>query len=87
MKVMNREVKIKPVNGEKLNINTREYFPFRDVTYILGTKKAEDHGLYMPSLDLAKGMQLAYKHYCNTKPVLKDLRMNKVDLVLEMDMN
>ncbi len=87
MKVMNREVKVKPVNGEKLNINTREYFPFRDVTYILDTKKAEDHGLYMPSLDLAKGMELAYKHYCNTKPVLKDPRMNKVDLVLEMDMN
>jgi nucleoside-diphosphate-sugar epimerase len=82
MKVVNRKVNIKKVDSEKVNV--REYFPFRNVTYLLDTKKAEKDGLYIPEVDLLEGLELAYKWYCNTKPEVKDDRMNKIDLVLDM---
>jgi len=82
MKVVNREVTIKKVDNEKVNV--REYFPFRNVTYLLDTKKAEKDGLYMPQIDLSDGFELAYKWYCNTKPEVKDAKMNKIDLVLDV---
>ncbi|WML32990.1 NAD-dependent epimerase/dehydratase family protein [Clostridium sp. OS1-26] len=39
MRVVNKKVNIKEVNSEKANISVREYFPFRNVTYLLDTKK------------------------------------------------
>jgi len=84
MEVVNRKVNIKKVASERVNIGVREYFPFRNVTYLLNTKKAEKDGLYMPQIDLFTGLELAYKWYCNTKPEVKDLKMNKIDLVLDM---
>ncbi|WP_017414017.1 SDR family oxidoreductase [Clostridium tunisiense] len=83
MGIVNKKVNIVEVDEEKENINTREYFPFRNVTYLLNTKKAKDHGLYMPKLTLAEGMELAYNYYYKNKPKLKDTRMNKIELVLK----
>jgi nucleoside-diphosphate-sugar epimerase len=82
MKVVDRKVNVRKVDSEKAKINTREYFPFRNVTYLLDTKKAEKDGLYMPQLDLLQGLQLAYKWYCNANPEVKDAKMNKVDFAL-----
>ena len=84
MKVVDIKVTIKKVDSAYVNISTREYFPFRNVTYLLDTKKAQQDGLYMPQIDLLKGLGLAYKWYCNTKPEVIDAKMNKVDLVLDM---
>lgn len=84
MRVVNKKVNIKEVNSEKANISVREYFPFRNVTYLLDTKKAEKDGLYMPQIDLFEGLQLSYKWYCDTKPEVKDEKMNKIDLVLDL---
>lgn len=83
MGIVNKNVNIVEVDEEKENINTREYFPFRNVTYLLDSKKAEDHGLYMPKLTLAEGMELAYNYYYKNKPKLKDIRMDKIELVLK----
>ncbi|EQB87666.1 nucleoside-diphosphate-sugar epimerase [Clostridium punense] len=82
MGVVNKKVNTVEVDEEKENINTREYFPFRNVTYVLDTKKAEEHGLYMPKLTLPEGMELAYNYYYKNKPKLKDIRMNKIEAVL-----
>lgn len=82
MRIVNKKVNIIEVDEEKENINTREYFPFRNVTYLLDTKKLEEHGLYMPNLTLGNGMELAFNYYCKTKPQLKDIRMNKIEAVL-----
>lgn len=82
MKAANKKVNMKKVDSQKLNINVRQYFPFRNVTYLLDTKKSEKNGLYVPQIDLAEGLQLAYKWYCDAKPQVKDARMNKIDTVL-----
>ncbi|MBW9159376.1 NAD-dependent epimerase/dehydratase family protein [Clostridium tagluense] len=84
MKVVNRKVNIKKVDNRKINISAREYFPFRNVTYLLDTKKAEADGLYMPQIDLYQGLELAYKWYRKAKPELKDAKMNKIHLALEI---
>ncbi|MCY6960231.1 NAD-dependent epimerase/dehydratase family protein [Clostridium brassicae] len=84
MKVVNRKVNIKKVDSEKINISVREYFPFRNLTYLLDTKKAEKDGLYMPKIDLFEGLKLSYKWYCNVKPEVRDAKMNKINLVLDM---
>jgi len=84
MEVVNRKVNIKKVASERVNIEAREYFPFRNVTYLLNTKKAEKDGLYMPQIDLFAGLELAYKWYYNTNPEVKDPKMNKIDLVLDI---
>lgn len=84
MKVVNIEVNIKKVDNEKVNIRDREFFPFRNVTYLLNTKKSEKDMLYMPQIDLYQGIEMAYKWYCDAEPEIKDARMNKVDSVLEL---
>lgn len=83
MRVINKKVNIVRVHSEKENISAREYFPFRNVTYLLDIKKAETHGLHIPQISLEEGIELAYKWYCNTNPRLKDPRMDKINLVLK----
>jgi len=39
-------------------------------------------GLYVPQIDLQEGMKLAYKWYCEAKPEVNNLRMTKIDHVL-----
>lgn len=82
MGVVNKKVNTVEVDEERENINTREYFPFRNVTYLLDTKKSEEHGLYMPKLNLSEGLGITFNYYCKNKPKLKDARMNKLELVL-----
>ncbi len=74
-------VKIKKISGT--DIKPREYFPFRDCTYLLDINKADAHRLTMPSIDLAEGLRLSYEWYRDTKPVVKDNKMNKIEIVLE----
>ncbi|HBD65274.1 MAG TPA: epimerase [Clostridiales bacterium] len=74
-------VKIKKISGTDLK--PREYFPFRDCTYLLDIDKAGAHGLTMSSIDLAEGLRLSYEWYKDTKPVAKDSKMDKVEIVLK----
>lgn len=81
-KAMNTDtVKIKKIKST--DIKPREYFPFRDCTYLLDTDKAGKHGLTMPSTDLEGGLRLAYKWYKDTNPAVKDNKMDKIEMVLE----
>ncbi len=84
MKVINRNTNIKKVDGEKVEVAVREYFPFRNVTYLLDTKKAKADGLYIPQIDLFEGLKLAYDWYCLANPKVRDSKMDKADLVLEL---
>jgi nucleoside-diphosphate-sugar epimerase len=53
-------------------------------SYGLDKKKAEEHGLYIPKIDLFEGLELAYNWYCTDKPEVTDAKMNKIDLVLDI---
>jgi len=43
-KAVNKKVNIKKIDSGKLKIGVREYFPFRNITYLLDTKKLKKMG-------------------------------------------
>lgn len=77
-----KKVQIKRIDVKNQNINEREFFPFRDVTYLLDTQRADKDVLYMPIIDLKKGMIRTYQWYLKEKPIIVDKTMTKVDLIL-----
>lgn len=82
MKTANKRVDIKKINDK--SISTREYFPFRDVTYFMSMDKVKMDGLHYPEIDLSEGLSKTYQFYCENKMVLKDARMNKMEEVLNL---
>ena len=78
-------VKVSKSCMDKLNIKiSREFFPFRDVTYMLDIQKLKDDGLHSPTISLKEGLKKAFRWYCDKNHVNKDLRMiKKIELVLE----
>jgi nucleoside-diphosphate-sugar epimerase len=77
-----KEAEIKKIDLKDQIIKEREFFPFRDVTYLLDTRRADRDVLYMPILDLEKGMARTYKWYLEAKPKLDDKIMTKVEFIL-----
>ncbi|KYH33297.1 NAD dependent epimerase/dehydratase family protein [Clostridium tepidiprofundi DSM 19306] len=70
---------IKKIDVNEVNTESRTYFPFRDVTYMLDIAKLIDDGFYVPTISLKEGLRRAYNWYLDEKPKLNDARMNKVD--------
>ncbi|UZW14836.1 NAD-dependent epimerase/dehydratase family protein [Clostridium pasteurianum] len=83
MKITNRYVNIKKIDS-LLNIKSRQYFPFRDCTYLLDINKSICHRLYKPKISLIEGLTRSYKWYCEIQPKLKDDKMNKIEEVLQL---
>lgn len=83
MEAVGREIEIKKINCEDIGVNTRSFFPFRDVTYLLSIEKLKKDGLYAPKINLREGLEKAYNWYSTEKPNIKDPRMNNIELVLK----
>lgn len=62
-------------------ISTRNYFPFRNVTYTMNIEKLNTYHLYVPQIHLHTGLQKAYCFYQSEDVQLSDVTMNKVDEV------
>lgn len=78
--VVGKSPVIRKIDVSQIKMEPREYFPFRDVTYILDIKKLVEDGLYVPTISLEEGLSRAYEWYLNKKPNLNDMRMmRKVD--------
>lgn len=67
---------------KKLKIPVRSFFPFRDETFLFSTQKLKNSDLFLPKTKLVTGMKKAFAWYSKTKPVMHDLKMNKIDDVL-----
>ncbi|MGL4762449.1 MAG: NAD-dependent epimerase/dehydratase family protein [Sarcina sp.] len=80
--VTNSSSNIKKVNVDTAKVS-REYFPFRDCTYLLSVNKSIKDGLYIPKVDLLEGLKLSYEWYLKEQPKLNDARMIKVEEVLK----
>ncbi|WBW96727.1 NAD-dependent epimerase/dehydratase family protein [Oceanirhabdus sp. W0125-5] len=77
-------VKVSKTFMDKLNIKiSRQFFPFRDVTYMLDIERLKEDGLYSPAITLKDGLKRAFKWYNDKNPDIKDLRMDKMELILE----
>lgn len=82
-KATGKTAKIIKIDMKNVTINEREFFPFRDVTYLLDTRRADRDVIYMPILNLKKGMVKSYQWYLEMKPKIVDKRMTGVDSVIE----
>lgn len=83
MEAFNKKVSLIEIDEDKLGVDTRSYFPFRNINYALSTEKLKKDGLYIPKINLLEGLNRALKWYLEEKPELKDRRMVKVEEVLE----
>lgn len=63
-------------------LEAREFFPFRDRTYLLDTGKAGRFGLACPRIGLAEGMRDAYDWFRRERPRLADPKMTRVEEAL-----
>ncbi|WP_204400050.1 NAD-dependent epimerase/dehydratase family protein [Alkaliphilus hydrothermalis] len=82
MDVVKKEVKVVQIDSQNAQVHERQYFPFRNVTYMLDIKKLERDGLHVPQIDLEDGLTRTYKWYRGVKPLVQDVRMDKMDEVL-----
>lgn len=76
----NKAAKIEKVESGKYD--SRSYFPFRDVSYMLDIKKLMNDGLYVPQVNLIEGLKKSYKWYIDNNIKLADKKMDKVDEVI-----
>lgn len=83
MDIIGGRVKVIEVDAKGQNLHERQFFPFRNVTYLLNMDKSKEDGLYLPEKDLKEGLKLALAWYISKKPHIVDKRMDKVDYVLE----
>ncbi|WP_313758681.1 hypothetical protein [Tissierella sp.] len=83
MKIVGKKVNIQKIDS-KLNINSRQYFPFRDCTYLLDISKLRKDGLSNPKITLTEGLKRTYEWYCKEKPSLNDKKMIRIEEVLKM---
>ena len=65
------------------NLEVRSFFPFRDVTFLLGIDKLIEDGLYEPKIGINEGLQKTFKWYLEEKPILRDKRMVEIESLLK----
>lgn len=51
----------------ELNISSKEFFPFRDITYLLSVQKLVDFGLPIPKISLNAGLEESFKWFNSQK--------------------
>lgn len=50
-------------------LHAKEYFPFRDYTYLLSGRKVEQDGLLVPSTSLINGLKSTYDWFCQSENI------------------
>lgn len=78
---LKKDVLYKKVNYKDKYID-RDFFPYRDTTYILDVEKSKKFGVYIPKTSLVDGLRKTYQWYKESSYEFKDERMNKVEEVL-----
>lgn len=64
------DVPILPVSEEmmnKLRVNSKDFFPFRDVNYLLSIQKLKNYKLPEPKITLKEGLERSYNWFNNQK--------------------
>ncbi len=87
MEVIGKKIEITEISHEKLinnKITSRDFFPFRNMTYLMNTDKLQKSKLFFPEINLREGLRMSYQFYKNRKHDLFDGRMNKMEEVLHL---
>ena len=81
--VVGVEGKIKKVNYHG-KLKPREFFPFRDYTYLLSVKKLKQYHLTTPSINLRDGLERAYRGFLDDNRKIKDEKMSKIEEAIKI---
>ncbi|ALA53311.1 NAD-dependent epimerase/dehydratase family protein [Shouchella clausii] len=85
-KITNSPSKIIEVEQKFLTeneIGSKQFFPFRDVSYLMDTTKLTNDGLPTPAINLEKGLERSYKWFKQQRDFVPPRHsMNKVDFIL-----
>lgn len=73
--IVGKKANIKRINVKESNLQSRAYFPFRDVTYLLNIDKLSEDKLYIPNISLEEGLKRTFKWYIDKKPTINDIKM------------
>lgn len=76
--VMSQSVEMIEVNCSE-ELKSRDFFPFRNCTYLLSIEKLKDFGLYIPKISIDDGLKLTYQWYLKENIQLFDTKMNKIE--------
>lgn len=83
-KVMECSVDIRNIDYTN-KMEVREFFPYRNCTYLLDTKKLRQYNVWIPDVDFEQGIRKTYEWYLKEKPQLTDLKMKKIEEALLID--
>ncbi|MDF2792242.1 MAG: RNA-binding protein [Neobacillus sp.] len=62
-KIVSKQTTILSVSQEdmnNLNITSRQFFPFRDITYLMDINKLKEHNLILPRINIEEGLQASF---------------------------
>ncbi|WP_179877683.1 NAD-dependent epimerase/dehydratase family protein [Bacillus pseudomycoides] len=65
-RITSKEITVQQIDEEiitALNLSVRDYFPFRDVPYVMDISKLCEHELPVPKIDLLQGLQYSLSIY------------------------
>ncbi|WP_170061447.1 NAD-dependent epimerase/dehydratase family protein [Rummeliibacillus pycnus] len=80
------EISITQTEMDQLAINSREFFPFRDVTYLLDIQKLIDFGLSTPTISLKEGLERSYNWFKSKKIPRQYHLLNSLEKVVSLKM-
>lgn len=77
------KVQISTIKMNEIGVVPREFFPFRDNTFLMSTEKLSESGLYTPKINLIDGISRAYHWYQKQHRLPNYDKMPKVDYVID----
>ncbi|MFJ8260624.1 NAD-dependent epimerase/dehydratase family protein [Rummeliibacillus sp. NPDC094406] len=83
--VTNREgevISISQSDMERLEVTSKEFFPFRDVTYLLDIQKLQEFGLPTPTISLRAGLERSFKWFTGQNIPRQYHLFNSLDKVI-----
>ncbi|HWI49387.1 MAG TPA: hypothetical protein VNU45_14305 [Rummeliibacillus sp.] len=88
--VTNKEVPVVSISQsdmDRLGVTSKQFFPFRDVTYLLDIQKLQEFGLPTPTISLRKGLERSFKWFTGQNIPRQYHLFNSLDKVISMKIN
>ncbi|WP_397538509.1 NAD-dependent epimerase/dehydratase family protein [Rummeliibacillus pycnus] len=88
--VTNKEgevISISQSDMERLDVTSKEFFPFRDVTYLLNIQKLQKFGLPTPTISLREGLERSFKWFTGQNIPRQYHLFNSLDKVISSNIN
>ncbi|WP_018248534.1 NAD-dependent epimerase/dehydratase family protein [Orenia marismortui] len=86
MEVTRKDVNLIKVDKEfrkQFNLVSKDFFPFRNINFILSTERLKEDEIYLPATSLEEGLRRSYLWYLKEDPNQFVHSMTKIDFILD----